>query len=172
MFAQDIIDRAERLLEACRQARHTLVVAESCTGGLIGGALTEIAGSSAVVIGGFVVYANSAKENFLGVDHELLASRGAVDEAVARAMAEGARERAAASLSVAVTGIAGPGGGGPGKPVGLVHMAAAGAGVETQHQRCEFGDVGRTNVRMETVRTALDMLLETQHAMVSGESRQ
>jgi nicotinamide-nucleotide amidase len=168
MYAKDILDRAERLLTACRQAGQTVALAESCTGGLIGGALTEIAGSSAVVIGGFVVYANSAKEAFLGVDRELLASRGAVDEAVARAMAEAARERARASLSVAVTGIAGPGGGGPGKPVGLVHMAAAGEGLETRHRRCEFGDIGRTKVRLETVRSALDMLLEGQIAMVSG----
>ncbi len=164
--------QAEGLLAACRQARHTLAVAESCTGGLIGGALTEIAGSSAVVIGGFVVYANSAKEAFLGVDHDLLARHGAVDEAVARAMAEGARQRSGASLSVAVTGIAGPGGGGPGKPVGLVHMATAGDGAETRHRRCEFGDIGRTNVRMETVRTALAMLAEMQREIASGGSRQ
>ncbi|HJM49453.1 MAG TPA: CinA family protein [Alphaproteobacteria bacterium] len=171
MYAKDILDRAERLLAACRQAGQTVAFAESCSGGLIGGALTEIAGSSDVVIGGFVVYANSAKQHFLGVDRELLANRGAVDEAVARAMAEGARERARASLSVAVTGIAGPGGGGPGKPVGLVHMAAAGEGLETRHQRCEFGDIGRTNVRLETVRSALDMLLERQTALASGSTR-
>lgn len=135
-----------------------VATAESCTGGLIAGCLTEISGSSAVVDRGFVTYSNEAKAEMLGVPATLIDEVGAVSEAVARAMADGALARSRAELTVAVTGIAGPGGGSTEKPVGLVHFGCAMAGGETQHRREVFaGD--RASVRAETVRVALEMLL-------------
>lgn len=150
-LATDVLDRAK--------ARGVMIAtAESCTGGLIAGCLTEIAGSSAVVERGFVTYSNEAKTEMLGVPASLIADLGAVSEDVARAMAEGALARSAARLTVAVTGVAGPGGGSPEKPVGLVHFGCAMADGETLHQKVIFaGD--RSDVRRETVRTALEMLL-------------
>jgi nicotinamide-nucleotide amidase len=152
-----LLDLAAEVLRACRAQHLRLATAESCTGGLIAGCLTAVAGSSIVFDRGFVTYSNVAKTAELGVSAELLAKRGAVDEAVARAMAEGALAAAGADVSVAVTGIAGPDGGGPGKPVGLVHFAAARSGAETLHERHVFaGD--RQQVRAATVETALRLL--------------
>ncbi|MFO1036575.1 MAG: CinA family protein [Geminicoccaceae bacterium] len=155
MFPPECVAAAEWLLAACRQRGLMLVTAESCTGGLIAGCLTEIAGSSAVVDRGLVTYSNKAKEELLGVRADSLRSHGAVSERVAREMAEGALQRSSAGLSLAVTGIAGPDGGTPEKPVGLVHLAAASTG-RTLHQRAQFhGD--RQAIRLATVRAALDL---------------
>lgn len=152
-----LLDLAAHVLRVCRAQHLRLATAESCTGGLIAGCLTAVAGSSIVFDRGFVTYSNAAKTAELGVSPELLAKRGAVDEAVARAMAEGALAAAGADVSVAVTGIAGPDGGGPGKPVGLVHFAAARSGGETLHEQHIFaGD--RQQVRAATVEAALRLL--------------
>ncbi len=158
-FPADIIERAERLLSLCRAEGLRVATAESCTGGLIAACLTEIAGSSDVVDRGFVTYANNAKRDMLGVPEEFLMRVGAVSEEVARAMAEGALARSNATLAVAVTGIAGPGGGTATKPVGLVHHACAGPGGAVLHRRVVYeGDRGA--VRLATVATALDMMIE------------
>lgn len=150
-LATDVLDRAK--------ARGVMIAtAESCTGGLIAGCLTEIAGSSAVVERGFVTYSNEAKTEMLGVPATTISAVGAVSEEVARAMVEGAVERSRAELAVAVTGVAGPGGGSAEKPVGLVHFGCAIEGGETLHRREVFpGD--RSAVREATIRTALEMLL-------------
>jgi nicotinamide-nucleotide amidase len=144
------------LLEALRAKNLTIVTAESCTGGLIAAALTAIAGSSSSVLGGFVVYSNAMKTAQLGVAEGVLAAVGAVSEAVARAMAEGALARSGADIALSCTGIAGPGGATPGKPVGLVHMAAARRGGPTIHLERVFpGD--RAEVRAATVDAALGL---------------
>jgi nicotinamide-nucleotide amidase len=158
MFSDEIRIRAEDLLAAARANGLKIVTAESCTGGLIAGLLTEIPGSSDVFDRGFVTYSNAAKEEMLGVPAALLRQQGAVSEAVARAMAEGAIRNSTAQLSIAVTGIAGPGGGTDEKPVGLVHVAAARAGEATLHRECRFGDIGRSDIRLASIETALMML--------------
>lgn len=157
MFTDDQKDQAEAVLDACRKAGLRLAVAESCTGGLITGCLTAVAGSSDVVERGFVVYTNEAKTENLGVLAALIESEGAVSEAVARAMAEGALKHSNAQISVAVTGIAGPGGGTEGKPVGLVHIACARDGAETLLESHVF-DGGRDAVRMQSVAAALALV--------------
>ncbi len=154
--------RATAALAACRAAGLMAATAESCTGGLVAAALTAIAGSSDVVERGFVTYSNAAKTEMLGVAPDLLAAHGAVSEPVARAMAEGALARSNAQVAVAVTGIAGPGGGSAAKPVGLVHFACARCGVATVARREVFaGD--RDAVRLQAAQTAL-ALLETMAA--------
>lgn len=159
MFPTDIRALAQQIITEASARGLMAATAESCTGGLVAGALTEIAGSSAVVDRGFVTYSNAAKTALVGVPADLIAAHGAVSEPVARAMAEGAVARSDATVSVAITGIAGPGGGSPEKPVGLVHFAAAGpAGVV--HAEHRFGDIGREAVRLESVRVALNLLLD------------
>jgi nicotinamide-nucleotide amidase len=158
MFTDRALDLAERVLAGCRASGFTLVTAESCTGGLIAGCLTEIAGSSDVIDCGFVTYSNAAKQRILGVPPDMLAVNGAVSEQVARAMAEGARDRTGCDIAIAVTGIAGPGGGTAEKPVGLVHIACARREQPTLHQRYSFGDQGRAVVRQLTVRSALELV--------------
>ena len=157
MFTDDQKAQAETVLDACREAGLRLAVAESCTGGLITGCLTAVAGSSDVVERGFVVYTNEAKRELLGVPAALLETVGAVSEEVARAMAEGALKHSNAQIGVAVTGIAGPGGGTEGKPVGLVHIACARDGAETLHESHVF-DGGRDAVRMQSVAAALALV--------------
>ena len=159
MFPDDIDALARQVIETAVARGLTIATAESCTGGLVAGALTAIAGSSAVVERGFVTYSNAAKTELLGVPAELIETRGAVSEPVARAMAEGAVSRSHARVSVSVTGIAGPGGGTTGKPVGLVHFGAVGpsGAVHAQHR---FGDLGREGIRLASVRVALGLLLE------------
>ena len=159
MFDETIRDKACRVLDACRAARLMLVSAESCTGGLVAGALTEIDGSSDVVERGFVTYSYEAKTGMLGVPAAMIADHGAVSEPVARAMAEGALARSEAQLSIAVTGVAGPGSDSQAKPAGLVHFAAARAGGATRHEKREFGDIGRGAVRRASVEAALDLIL-------------
>lgn len=160
LFPNDVTNLSESLLAACRSRGLKIATAESCTGGLIAAALTEIAGSSDVVDRGFVTYSNAAKMAMLGVADATLAAHGAASKDTALEMARGALAHSLADLAVAVTGIAGPGGGSPEKPVGLVHIAVA-TGDLAQHAECRFGDIGREEVRMETVRTALRMLLAT-----------
>jgi nicotinamide-nucleotide amidase len=155
----DLEPQAADLLQHLKERKLTLATAESCTGGLIAATLTEISGSSDVVERGFVTYSNEAKTELLGVPMPLIATHGAVSEPVARAMAEGALAASRAQLAVAVTGIAGPGGATPTKPVGLVHLAVARRGGETRHERQVFpGD--RKEVRLATVARAFRMLRE------------
>lgn len=160
MFSRELVTLATAVLDACKARGVMVATAESCTGGMIAGCLTEIAGSSAVVDRGFVTYHNDAKRDLLGVDQALLDTVGAVSEEVARAMAEGALARSQAQIAVSCTGIAGPGGATETKPVGLVHMALAQPGAPTHHRRKTYGDIGRDRVREETVRDALQMILD------------
>ena len=157
LFPQALVEKATALLADFRTRGITLTTAESCTGGLISALITEIAGSSDVFTHGFVTYANAAKTSMVGVPASLIAQHGAVSESVARAMAEGALDTSVASIAVAVTGVAGPSGGSPEKPVGLVHIAVARADGETIHQRHVFsGD--RSSVRLQTVEAALALI--------------
>ena len=158
LFSPALLAHARQLLADCEARKLKIVTAESCTGGLVAGLLTEIAGSSAVVERGLVAYSNEAKQDLLGVPAALIAENGAVSEPVARAMADGALKRARADLSIAITGVAGPGGGTPAKPVGLVHFAAARNGWSTVHERHLFGDIGRTEIRLASVQVALTLL--------------
>ena len=160
MPARDMVEMAEDLLERCRQSGLKIATAESCTGGLVAACLTEIAGSSDVFERGFVTYSNVAKSELLGVPVHVIADNGAVSELVARSMAEGALGHSRADIAVAVTGVAGPGGGTSDKPVGLVHIACARTGMATLHRRCLFGDQGRHVVRELSVRTAFEMIGE------------
>jgi nicotinamide-nucleotide amidase len=157
VFPPDLTKEAAALLDALRKRGLKLATAESCTGGLIAGLLTEIAGSSDVVERGFVTYSNAAKAELLGVPEALLAEHGAVSEPVARAMARGALARSQADIAVAVTGVAGPGGGTAAKPVGIVHVAAARRGGTVLHRECRFGDIGRGAVRIASVEAALQL---------------
>ena len=157
-------DEVEALASVLRERGATLTTAESCTGGLIAAACTALAGSSDWFERGFVTYSNAAKSELLGVDPALLARHGAVSEEVARAMAEGALARSPARCSVAVTGIAGPGGATPGKPVGTVWLAIALRGLPTHAERLQLvGD--RTAIREETVRHALHRLVRLAAAL-------
>jgi nicotinamide-nucleotide amidase len=160
VFDDEVLTAARRLLDICRARKLLLATAESCTGGLIAGALTEIAGSSDVVERGFVTYSNGAKSAMLGVPQELILRHGAVSEEVAKAMAEGALAYSPADLAVSVTGIAGPCGGSVAKPVGLVHFGCAARGRPARHTERRFGDVGRGEVRRLTVLAALALLEE------------
>ncbi len=159
MFPDDIQSLARQVIEAAAARGLTIATAESCTGGLVAGALTAIAGSSAVVERGFVTYSNAAKTGLLGVPADMIERHGAVSEPVARAMAEGAVARSPAGVSVSVTGVAGPGGGSADKPVGLVHFGAVGPGGSI-HAEHRFGDRGREEVRLASVRVALNLLLD------------
>jgi nicotinamide-nucleotide amidase len=158
LFPAALIARAAALIDRCRATGLKVATAESCTGGLIAGLLTEIPGSSAVVERGFVVYSNDAKEELLGVPAALLAAYGAVSEAAARAMAEGALRASRADIALSVTGIAGPDGGSAEKPVGLVWFGCARRGGATAARQERFGDVGRENVRLASIRVALEFI--------------
>ncbi len=160
MLPQDIEATAENVIGNAIRAGLMIATAESCTGGLVAGALTAIAGSSAVVDRGFVTYSNEAKMEMLGVPQDVLARFGAVSEPTARAMAEGAKVNSRAQIAVSVTGIAGPGGGSDDKPVGLVHFAVVGADGTVAHVEKRFGAIGRDQVRLESVRVALGLLLD------------
>jgi len=157
MFSDELLAKAEALLAAARAQNLTIATAESCTGGLIAGLLTEIPGSSDVVERGFVTYSNEAKMDLLGVPQDVLIDYGAVSAATARAMAAGALVNSRADLVVSVTGIAGPGGGTAEKPIGLVHLAAA-RDSRMIHRECRFGDIGRDQVRLKSVEVALKLL--------------
>lgn len=154
----EILRRAHALVATCAGLGLRIATAESCTGGLLAGLLTEVAGSSAVFDRGFVTYSNEAKRDMLGVDADLLDLYGAVSAPVARAMAEGAIEHSRADITVAITGIAGPGGGSDEKPVGLVHFARAERNGLTITQEMRLGDLGRAGVRRAALDTAMSML--------------
>jgi nicotinamide-nucleotide amidase len=158
MIGADLAHAVTRVLERCRARGLTVATAESCTGGLVAGALTEIAGSSDVVDRGFVTYSNAAKQAMLGVSTAILERHGAVSRETAEAMARGALAHAPVDLAVAITGIAGPGGGSAEKPVGLVHFAAAARDGRIIHREQRFGDIGRAEVRLRAVAEALAML--------------
>jgi nicotinamide-nucleotide amidase len=157
---QELVERARALLDLCRTKGLKIAAAESCTGGLLAATLTEIAGSSAVFERGFVTYSNEAKQAMVGVTPATLASHGAVSRETAEAMAKGALTHAPVHLAVSITGIAGPGGGVPGKPVGLVHFAAASRRGRLIAYKRKYGDIGRTQVRRASVLEALAMLDE------------
>jgi nicotinamide-nucleotide amidase len=158
MFPEDLVDDARKLLERLRAQQKMLVTAESCTGGLIAGLFTEIAGSSDVIERGYVTYSNAAKMSCLGVSGDLLAKHGAVSAEVARAMAQGALANSQADVAVSVTGVAGPGGGSAEKPVGLVHFGAAIKGGQVVHLERRFGDIGRGPIRLASVKAALSLI--------------
>ena len=158
MFSDEIKSFAAEVLELCRAKGLKIATAESCTGGLIIGALTEIAGSSDVVDRGFVTYTNRAKMETLDVSADTLKIGGAVSQQTAVAMVTGAINNSSANIAISVTGIAGPGGGTDQKPVGLVHMAAVKRGGDALHQQHNFGDIGRIQVREATIVAALKLL--------------
>lgn len=157
MIPTDLVTQAEETLDTCRKAGLTVATVESCTGGLVAGALTEIAGSSDVVDRGFVTYTNGAKNELVGVPADLIERVGAVSEEVARAMAAGGLSHSNADIAVAVTGIAGPSGATDTKPVGLVHLAAARRGGPTLHERHVFAGA-RRDVRLASVEAALRLI--------------
>jgi nicotinamide-nucleotide amidase len=160
MVDRELIGQARALLELCRRKKLKIAAAESCTGGLLAATLTEIAGSSDVVERGFVTYSNEAKQAMLGVPTATLERSGAVSRETAEAMAEGVLAHAPVDLAVSITGIAGPGGATAGKPVGLVHFAAAARGGRLIHHERRYGDIGRADVRRASVVEALTMLHE------------
>lgn len=150
---------AARLVHAFAARGRTLATAESCTGGLIAAFLTDVPGSSAVLDRGFVTYSNASKSEMIGVPADLITAHGAVSEAVALAMARGALAASSAAVAIAVTGVAGPGGGSADKPVGLVHLALADE-TGAVHRVMRFGNPGRHAIRLQTVGIALQMLLD------------
>ena len=159
-FSDDILSLAQTIITEFAAKGLMVSTAESCTGGLIAGALTDISGSSAVVDRGFVTYTNTAKMEMLGVQEATLASFGAVSRETALQMVHGALYRSKADMAVAVTGVAGPGGGSVDKPVGLVHLAAKSRSGEMIHREMRYGDIGRDKVRSATVQTALEMVMK------------
>jgi nicotinamide-nucleotide amidase len=159
-FSDKILELSNKLIGRLGALGMTVATAESCTGGLIAAAITEVGGASAVFMGGFVTYDTGLKREVLGVGAGLVERHGAVSAEVALAMAEGARDRARVSLAVAVTGIAGPGGGSAEKPVGLVHLAVARGDGETVNESHVFSGA-RADVRAQTVESALKLLLQS-----------
>ena len=158
LLPSELLADARKVIDVCREAGLKIATVESCTGGLLAGALTSIAGSSEVVERGFVTYSNEAKSEQVGVPGALIDTHGAVSEEIARAMAEGGIAQSRADLAVAITGIAGPDGGTPAKPIGLVHIAGARDGHETLHLARVFsGD--RDDVRLASVSAGLGLLL-------------
>lgn len=166
-MTDDLNAAATAVLDVCRARGLKVATAESCTGGLVAGALTEIAGSSDVVDRGFVTYSNQAKQQMLGVPADTIKKFGAVSRETAEAMAIGAIGASGADVVIAITGIAGPGGGSADKPVGLVHFAAASRSGKLVHAEKRYGDIGRPNVRRISVMQALAML----HALADMEER-
>jgi len=160
LFPQPLLDVAQELLDVCRARGLKIATAESCTGGLVAGLLTEIAGSSDVVERGFVTYSNDSKQELIGVRAETLAAHGAVSEETAREMAQGALSHSRADIAVSITGIAGPGGGSELKPVGLVHFACYGPGERRFAVERRFGERGRGAVRLAAVEQALALLAD------------
>jgi nicotinamide-nucleotide amidase len=160
MADQSALDAAKALLDICSRKKLTLTTAESCTGGLVAAAISEIPGSSAVLDRGFVTYSNEAKQQMLGVTPATIDVYGAVSAECAKEMAKGALAYASVDLAVSITGIAGPTGAVPGKPIGLVYFCAASrSGHVIAHDR-KYGDIGRTRVRDQSVLQALSMLRE------------
>ena len=160
MFSDRLINLALLVSDDARQKRLRICTAESCTGGLLAGLFTELAGSSDVFERGFVTYSNHAKQEVLNVPGDVMADYGAVSEVTARAMAEGALEASRANVAIAITGIAGPGGGTRMKPAGTVHIACTRENRAILHEMHNFGDIGRSQVREETLVAALNMLAQ------------
>jgi nicotinamide-nucleotide amidase len=160
MLDEELGDRATKLLDLCKGKNLTVATAESCTGGLLAAALTNIAGSSAVIDRGFVTYTNEAKQQMLGVPPITIERHGAVSRETAEAMAAGVLAHAQVDLAVSVTGIAGPTGATAGKPIGLVYFGAAARNGRAIHRERRFGDIGRTEVRRKSVLEAIAMLTE------------
>ena len=160
MLDQELRDRAVSLLELCKSRHLTIATAESCTGGLLAAVLTDIPGSSAVVDRGFVTYTNESKQQMIGVPPPTIEKFGAVSRETAEAMAKGTLAHAQVELAVSITGIAGPTGAMPGKPIGLVHFAAASRSGRMIHHDRKFGDIGRSEVRRKSVLQAMAMLTE------------
>lgn len=159
MVSPPNLDAARALLDAAKARGLKIVTAESCTGGLIAATLAAVPGASEVLERGFVTYSNEAKHDMLGVPAELIVRKGAVSQEVALAMVDGVLKHSPADIAVAVTGIAGPGGGSTEKPVGLVHIAAARRSGARLHVEKRFGDMGRLQVQSETVAVALDLMM-------------
>ena len=159
-FDDALVARAAALLEKARARGLKIATAESCTGGLVAALLTEIPGSSAVVERGFVVYSNEAKQDMLGVPAPTIGAHGAVSAPTAAAMAAGALAHSRADVAVAITGVAGPGGGSLEKPVGLVMFASARRGEDVRTQEMRYGDLGRAGIRRAAVETALELLAQ------------
>ena len=167
---QATIGAAKALLDICTKKKLTLATAESCTGGLVAATISEIAGSSLVLDRGFIAYSNSAKQQMLGVMPATIDIYGAVSTECAEEMAKGALAHASVDLAVSITGIAGPTGAVPGKPIGLVYFCAASrSGRVIAHDR-KYGDIGRANVRRESVLQALAMLQELAEKEERGPS--
>jgi nicotinamide-nucleotide amidase len=160
MFPDVFLSRAADLIASCRTRGLTVATAESCTGGLVAALITAIPGSSDVFERGFVTYSNAAKIECLGVSPRILEDFGAVSEEAARAMAAGALAHSVADMTLSITGIAGPGGGSPGKPVGLVHFGLARRGGAIVAVEKRFGDLGRDGVRFAAIAMAIELLLE------------
>lgn len=158
MFSDRLRNLCLLTLDEARERRVRITAAESCTGGLLSALFTEFSGSSDVFERGFVTYSNRAKEEMLGVAGDIIADYGAVSEAVARLMAEGALKGSRSNLAVAITGVAGPGGGTPMKPVGTVHIACARENKAVLHEVFYFGDIGRQGVRLATLESALNLI--------------
>ena len=158
MFSLEIVTLARLLVDEAREQSLRIVTAESCTGGLVAAAICHVAGASDVFERGFVTYSNRAKQELLGVPGDLIADVGAVSEPVARMMAEGALENSNAHLSVAITGVAGPGGGTPMKPVGTVHIATARSNKGLIHRHEFFENEDREGIQLAAVQSALQML--------------
>ncbi len=160
MFSDAYLSRAADLIASCRTKGLTVAIAESCTGGLLAAMITAIPGSSEVFERGFVTYSNTAKIECLGVSPRILEEFGAVSREAARAMAEGVLTHSSADMTLSITGIAGPGGGSPEKPVGLVHFGFARRGGVTADVEKRFGDLGRDGVRSAAIAVAIDLLLD------------
>ena len=164
MLDEDIVKAAGRLLDICKRKNLLIATAESCTAGLVAGTLTEVPGTSSILDRGFITYSNDAKHEMLGVSRDILAKHGAVSRETAEAMATGVLGHSRVHLAVSVTGIAGPDGGSPEKPVGLVHFAVASRNGKLVHAEKRFGNVGRSQVRKLSVLQAFAML----HEMAEG----
>lgn len=158
MLDDDIVEAAKRLLDICKRKNLLVATAESCTAGLVAGTLTEVPGTSSILDRGFITYSNQAKEDMVGVSAATLKSHGAVSRETAEEMARGALTHAPVDLAVSVTGIAGPDGGSAEKPVGLVHFAAASRSGALIHAEKRFGNIGRADVRKQSVLQAFRML--------------
>ncbi|MEH6810349.1 MAG: CinA family protein [Hyphomonas oceanitis] len=158
MFPDRLRNLAMLILDDAEQARLKICTAESCTGGLLAALFTDIPGSSSVFERGFVTYSNRAKEEMLGIAGDVLADYGAVSEPVARMMAEGALEASRANIAVAITGVAGPGGGTRMKPVGTVHIACVRENRAVVHEMIQVGEISRQDIRMAAVETALNLI--------------
>jgi nicotinamide-nucleotide amidase len=166
MLDDDIVEAARSLLAICKRKNLLVATAESCTAGLVAGTLTEIPGVSSILDRGYITYSNEAKHEMLGVSRDTLNEHGAVSRATAEAMARGVLGRSRVHIAVSVTGIAGPDGGSEEKPVGLVHFAAATRSGKLIHAEERYGNVGRSNVRKQSVLQAFRML----HELAEGEA--